>query len=352
MRVDDLVGQQGEWLKGTGPESDIVLSTRIRLARNLARYPFLTVAPIPVRADIEKHVRGRFDEVLSPRRIDYLPITRMNQVDRTFLFERHLISREHAAGEGERGVALSSDESVSIMVNEEDHLRIQVLRSGLQLDEAYDQVDKLDTLLAESLHFAFSPRFGYLTACPTNVGTGMRVSVMLHLPAVVFSKQVDQVVKALTRLNYAVRGLYGEGTQPLGDFFQISNQVTLGKSERDILDELRKAIPRVLGFEREWRHKLRDDKARELEDRIWRAFGILRHARTITSEETVELLSAVRLGVYLGVLGGIALTTLNELFIVTQPSHLQKLEKRLLSPSERDEVRADYVRRRLEASTH
>jgi len=347
MRVDDLIGQQGEWLRGTGPESDVVISTRVRLARNLARYPFLTVAPIPVRADIEKHVRQRFEEVLAPRKIEYLPITRMNQIDRTFLFERHLISREHAAGEGERGVAISQDEAVSIMVNEEDHLRLQVLRSGLQLDEAYEQIDRLDTLLAENLHFAFHPRFGFLTACPTNVGTGLRLSVMLHLPAVVMSKQIDRVLNSLTRLNYAVRGLYGEGTQPLGDFFQISNQITLGKSEHEIIEELKKVIPTVLRFEREWRTKLMEERTTELEDKIWRAYGILGNARTISTEETVELLSTLRLGVTLKMITNVPLTTLNELFVVTQPSHLQKLERKLLSPVERDQARAEYVRRRL-----
>ncbi len=349
MRVEDLIGQQGEWLKGTGPESDVVVSTRVRLARNLSRFPFLTTAPLGVRGDIEKHIRQRFEEVLAPRRIDYFPITRMNQVDRTFLFERHLISREHASGEGERGVAISHDEAVSIMVNEEDHLRIQVLRSGLQLDEAYDQIDKIDTLLAETLHYAFHTRFGFLTACPTNVGTGMRISVMLHLPAVVISKQVDRVLNSLQRLNYAVRGLYGEGTQPLGDFFQISNQITLGKSEHEITEELKKVVPTVLRFEREWRHKLLEEKSRELQDKVWRAYGILSHARTISSEETIELLSALRLGVNLKLISGIAPTTLNELFIATQPSHLQKLEKKGLSASERDEVRADLVRNKLKS---
>jgi len=181
------------------------------------------------------------------------------------------------------------------MVNEEDHLRLQVIRSGLQLDEAYEEIDRMDTALEGSLNFAFSPQFGYLTACPTNVGTGLRISVMMHLPAAALSKQMEKVLQSLQRLNYTVRGFYGEGTQPLGDFYQVSNQITMGKSERDIISELKKVIPEILKFERSWRHKLIDDEPRKLEDRVWRAYGILKHARRITSEEATDLLSALRL---------------------------------------------------------
>jgi protein arginine kinase len=270
-------------------------------------------------------------------------------LDKQILVERHLISREHAQQEGERGVAVGGDESISIMVNEEDHLRLQTIRSGLQVEEAYEEVDRMDTALEGSLNFAFHPKFGYLTACPTNAGTGLRISVMMHLPGVVLAKQMDKVLQTLQSLRLAVRGFYGEGTQPLGDFYQVSNQITLGKSERDIVAELRKVVPEIIKFERGWRHKLLEDEPRRVEDKVWRAYGVLRHARRMTSEEATELLSVVRLGIHGGILPGLALKTVNDLCLSTQPGHLQKAERRVLDPDERDVARADYIRRKLEA---
>jgi protein arginine kinase len=348
MNAEDFLGQAGEWLKGTGPESDVVVSSRVRLARNLHRFPFLTGASAAVRTEIERHVRPRLEDAKLPHRLVYWPLESLQPLDRTLLVERHLISREHAQAEGDRGVAVGAGESVAIMVNEEDHLRLQVLRSGLQLEEAYEDIDRLETALEGSLTFAFSSRFGYLTACPTNVGTGLRISIMMHLPAVVLAKQVDKVLQSLQRLGYTVRGLYGEGTSPLGDFYQVSNQVTLGKSERDFIAEMRRVIPEVLKFERQWRQKLLDDEMRRVEDRVWRAWGILRHARRMSSEEAIELLSALRLGANLGLITGLSARTINELFLFIQPAHLQKVERRSLEPEERDAVRADFVRRRLE----
>ena len=348
MRVEELLSQSGEWLKGTGPESDVVISSRVRLARNLHRFPFLTVATPQVRSEVERFVRPRLEEGKLPRKLVYWSLGDLTAVERTLLVERHLISKEHEKADGERGVAVGGDEAISIMVNEEDHLRLQVIRSGLQLDEAYEEIDRMDTALEGSLNFAFSPQFGYLTACPTNVGTGLRISVMMHLPAAVLSKQMDKVLQSLQRLNYTVRGFYGEGTQPLGDFYQVSNQITLGKSERDIISELKRVIPEILKFERQWRHKLLEDEPRRLEDRVWRAYGILKHARRITSEEATDLLSALRLGVTLNVITGIPHKVLNELFIFTQPAHLQKIERKILDPDERDSVRAEFIRRRLE----
>lgn len=347
MKLDDLIHQSGEWLKGTGPESDIVISSRIRLARNLQSFPFLTVAPPAMRQDIEEFVRERLNSRKLGKKLNYFTMSRLNQLDRMILVERHMISREHANGEGERGVAIGSDESVSIMVNEEDHLRLQVLRSGLQLEAAYEEIDVIDTSLGEVLPYAFHPQFGYCTACPTNVGTGLRISVMMHLPAAVISKQMDRVLQSLSRLNYTVRGFYGEGTSPLGDFYQISNQVTLGKTEEDIIGEMKRVVPEVIKFERTWRQKLLQDEPRKLENKIWRAYGILTQARMISSEETLELLSALRLGVNLGLVNNVPIKCVNELFIFTQPSHLQKLQKRILEPEERDAVRADFIRRRL-----
>jgi len=348
MKVEELLSQSGEWLRGTGQESDVVISSRVRLARNLHRFPFLTVAGNPVRTEIERFVRSRLEDARLPRKLNYWSLGSLSSIDRTLLVERHLISKEHAQAEGDRGVAVGSDEAISIMVNEEDHLRLQVIRSGLQLDEAFEEIDKMDTALEGQLNFAFHSRFGYLTACPTNVGTGLRISVMMHLPAAVLSKQMDKVLQSLTRLNYTVRGFYGEGTSPLGDFYQISNQVTLGKSERDIIAEMKRVIPEILKFERAWRIKLLEDEPSKLEDRVWRAYGVLKHARRITSEEATELLSALRLGCNLNLLKNMPSKLINELFIFTQPGHLQKIERKALDADERDVVRADFIRRKLE----
>ena len=348
MRVEDLLSQPGEWLRGSGPESDVVISSRVRLARNLRRFPFLTVASLPVRAEIERFVRPRLEDAKLPRRLNYWSLTEISPVERTLLVERHLISREHAQQDGERGVAVGGDESISIMVNEEDHLRLQVIRSGLQLDEAYEEVDRMDSSLEGTLNFAFHPKFGYLTACPTNAGTGLRISVMLHLPGVTLDKQMDKVLQSLQSVRVAVRGFYGEGTQPLGDFYQVSNQVTLGKSERDLVGDMKHVIPEVLKYERLWRHKLLEGDPKRLEDKVWRAYGVLKNARRMTSEEAVDLLSAVRLGVTLNILTGIPAKTVNELCLFTQPGHLQKAERRILDADERDVVRAEYIRRRLE----
>ncbi|HLF92779.1 MAG TPA: protein arginine kinase [Planctomycetota bacterium] len=348
MKVEELLGQSGEWLKGTGPESDVVISSRVRLARNLHRFPFLTVATPQVRTEIEKFIRPRLEESKPPRKLTYWSLREITPIERSLLVERHLISKEHAQADGERGVAVGAGESISIMVNEEDHLRLQVIRSGLQLDEAFEEIDGMDTSLEGQLNFAFHSRFGYLTACPTNVGTGLRISVMMHLPAAVLSKQMDKVLQSLQRLNYTVRGFYGEGTSPLGDFYQVSNQVTLGKSERDIIAEMKKVVPEILKFERSWRIKLLEDEPRKLEDRVWRAYGILKHARRITSEEATEHLSALRLGANMNLIQGVAHKVINELFIFTQPGHLQKIERKVLEPEERDAARAEFIRRKLE----
>ncbi|MBI3723354.1 protein arginine kinase [bacterium] len=337
----------GEWLSGTGPESDIVMSTRIRLARNVSEFPFLTRIEERQKSELEKFLRDKLEKAQLGERVLYKNLNSTSSIDRQCLVERHLISKDHASGEGDRGVALGEKETLSVMVNEEDHLRVQVLRSGFQPDVAWQQISKIDRLLEGELNFAFSPQFGYLTACPTNVGTGMRVSVMLHLPALVMTKQIEKVFHAVTKINLAVRGFYGEGTQASGDFYQISNQVTLGKSEEDVLKTVADHVPQIIAFERNVREKLVSENRVGLEDRVWRAFGMLERARLITSEETMDYLSAVRMGVNLGLIDKIPIGTVNELFILTQPAHLQKLEGRELETPERDETRADFIRRKL-----
>jgi protein arginine kinase len=353
MNLDNLTHTSGEWLRGTGPEADIVVSSRIRLARNLAAFPFTNRASAHQKADMEALLRERITKLDWTPRIDYLSVANLSPLDRQFLVERQLISREIAAAEGPRGVAFDERESISLMVNEEDQLRLQVMRSGFSLDEAWQDIDKVDDLLEQRLTYAFSEEFGYLTACPTNVGTGMRSSVMLHLPALGWTKQIEKVFRALQKINLAVRGLYGEGSRASGDFYQISNQVTLGKSETTILSEIREVIPEIIKYERHARSTLLRENRQALQDKVSRAYGTLCSATMMTSEETMDLLSSARLGVNLGLLEELGIPVVNELFIHTQPAHLQKLMGNLLDGEERNAARARYLRARLrEAGAH
>lgn len=347
MKLNDLTNQAGEWLRGNGPMSDTVISSRIRLARNVAGFPFLTRCSRQQRQSLEAKVRQTILDVFPPNTL-YVDLENATEMDRQLLVERHLISKPHAAAEGARGVALTQDETVSIMVNEEDHLRLQVLRSGLQLEEAWEQINKIDDQLEATLDFAFSPRFGYLTACPTNVGTGIRVSVMLHLPALKLTGEIEKVFRAAKELRLAVRGLYGEGTEATGDFYQISNQTTLGKPEDEIISEFKHVvIPKIIDYEHHARKTLLSERAVALDDKIYRALGLLRSARLISSEETLLLLSHLRMGVTLGRITDIDVRTINNLFLNTQPAHLQRIQGKKLEGDTRRIVRADYIRRRL-----
>jgi protein arginine kinase len=347
MNLDNLTHTSGEWLRGTGPESDIVISSRIRLARNLAAFPFSSRASGYQKAEIEGLLRDRIAKLELDPALTYVTLPTLSTLDRQFLYERQLISRELAAADGPRGVALVPQETVSLMVNEEDHIRLQVMRSGFTLDETWQEIDRVDDLLEQKVDYAFSDEFGYLTACPTNVGTGMRASVMLHLPALEHTKQIEKVFRALQKINLAVRGLYGEGSRPSGHFYQISNQVTLGKSETTILGDIREVIPQIIKYEREARTTLLREQRRDLQDRVSRAYGTLCSATMMTSEETMELLSSVRLGVNLGLLEDIKIPTVNELFIQTQPAHLQKLMGASLDGEERNAARARFLRTKL-----
>lgn len=347
MNLDDLTHTSGEWLRGSGPESDIVISSRIRLARNLAAYPFSNRASGYQKAEIEAMLRDRIVKLELTPRLGYVNLPGLSTLDRQFLVERQLISRELATSDGPRGVALGPQETVSLMVNEEDHLRLQVMRAGFTLDQAWQEIDRLDDLLEERVTYAFSEELGYLTACPTNVGTGMRASVMLHLPALEFTKQIDKVFRALQKINLAVRGLYGEGSRASGHFYQISNQVTLGKSEPTILGEIYSVIPQIVRYERDARAAWQRDNRTGLSERVARAYDTLRSAPMMTSEETMELLSYVRLGINLRLVDDLTIPTVNELFIHTQPAHLQKLMGATLDGEERNAARARYLRKRL-----
>ena len=345
MNFDELKGTSGEWLRGDGPESDIVMCSRIRLARNLATYPFINRANRGEKSEIEREIHEAFDRCAVD--LNYVDVQELDTLDRQFLVERQLISRELMNAEGPRGVAVGRDEITAIMVNEEDHLRIQMMRSGLSLPEIWEQINRLDDELEETLDFAFDGRLGYLTACPTNVGTGIRVGVMLHLPALVQTKDIDKVFRALHKINLAVRGLYGEGTQAFGDFYQISNQQTLGKSEPELMRTLNDVVPQIIEYERKARRDLVEKRRQHLHDQVSRAYGVLKTAHTISSEETMHLLSSVRMGINLGLIDDLEIPTVNELFIHTQPAHLQKIQGRPLEVDDRNIARATYLRGRL-----
>jgi protein arginine kinase len=347
VELDDLTRSSGEWLRGAGPESDIVISSRIRLARNLAEFPFISRAAEQDREQIEQALRNCLLGIEEASKLLYVDVEELPGVDRQFLVERQLISREHAESRGARAVAIHRLEKFSLMINEEDHLRIQVMQSGLDLKKAWKQVNRIDDLVEAKVTYAFDQRLGYLTACPTNVGTGMRVSVMLHLPALVLTRQIDKVFRSLQKINLAVRGLYGEGSQAMGDFYQISNQITLGQTETKLIHDVGDVVPKIIDYERKARDFLIRESQENLHDRVSRAYGILRTAQTISSEETMHLLSSVRMGVNLGLIHDLGIPKVNELFILTQPAHLQKLSGVELDTTDRNIERARYLRRHL-----
>ena len=271
----DLARSSGEWLRGDGPESDIVISSRVRLARNVAGFPFVTRASADARNQIVHAVLAAIHSGVRDRTIYDINVETLSALDGQLLTERQLISRELARGDGARAVAVSEGERYSVMINEEDHLRIQVLHSGYSLDECWKEATTLDDQIEAGVPFAFHPEFGYLTACPTNVGTGIRVSVMVHLPALRITREIQKVHQAAQKINLAVRGLYGEGSQAMGDFYQISNQVTLGKSEQQLIENVQEVVSHIVKWERRVRDLLIRDNKSQLHDQIARAFGTL-----------------------------------------------------------------------------
>jgi protein arginine kinase len=342
-----LIGQPSGWLAGRGAEADLVLSTRVRLARNLADVPFTGRADDGVLRSTVSRVVAACESSQELAGGTFLPIVELAELDRQFLAERHLISREMLSLERPAGLYLVGDEQASVMINEEDHIRMQAVVSGLDPAGGWDAVRRAEEELDSALDFAFSEDLGYLTACPTNVGTGMRVSVFVHLPSLVLTKKIRQVLRAVSQVGFAVRGFYGEGSEILGNFFQISNQNTLGQSESDLLASLEKVARQVIDAEQRARGLLLRDARLQLEDKVYRAFGVLTHARVLPAQEMINLTSAVRFGVAIGVDVDVDLGALNELLVLTQPAHLQKLAGREMIEEERSEFRAQVVRERL-----
>lgn len=376
MKLTDLSSDINEWFSGSGPLADIVISSRIRLARNLAGFKFLSRCSNAEKAQLLKKLRDVLMSLDLGDKVFYISVDRAPVLNRHFLVERHLISRHHAFGKGPRGVVIAEREFFTAMINEEDHLRIQVLKGGLQLSKCAEQINHIDDMIEQKVSYAFSPRYGYLTACPTNLGTAIRVSVMLHLPALKITGQIEKFFNTAKDLNLAVRGLFGEGTEAAGDFYQISNQVTLGISESDIITQFENVIiPEIVDYENAARNQLLSEQMDLLDDKISRAMALLRNAHLISSQEALFLLSHLRLGLNMhenmGASSpvidtlykhsrqgsradkrqGISIATINRLFMLTLPAHLQLNYGKSLDATHRDALRAQIIRSALSQDT-
>ena len=347
---DALIARPSPWLDGSGPKSGIVVSTRVRLARNLRNVPFTHRARDEQLQGVLSSVTNALMHAPSFEDGMLLRMADMSTVDRQVLVERHLVSHELGDGARPRGIFIAPEERLSLMINEEDHLRLQAMASGFQPAEAWSTADRADDELGQALDFAFSDEIGYLTSCPTNTGTGLRASVLIHLPALVLLQEIQKVLKSIMQVGLNVRGLYGEHSAMMGNLFQVSNQQTLGQGEPKSIENLEGVTRQVIETEERARERLIRDARVQTEDKVWRAYGMLRYCRSISSQEVINLCSAVRLGVSLGLPGLGSLSVVNELLVLTQPAHLQRAHGGELTLAERNVYRADLVRSRLEAA--
>jgi protein arginine kinase len=348
MKLNEISSRTSEWFGGSGPLADVVISSRVRLARNLAGFQFLSRCSVPQKTQILENLKTALMALDLGDEVFYVGIDKAPGLDKDLLVERHLISRHHAHAKGPRGVVIAHREFFTAMINEEDHLRMQVFKAGLQLRECWEQISNIDDMIEQKVDYAFHPRYGYLTACPTNVGTGIRVSVMLHLPALRMAGQIEKLFGAAKSMNLAVRGLFGEGTEAIGDFYQLSNQVTFGLSELEIVNEFTDSIiPKIVEYENLARDQLLVKQPDLLDDKTSRAVGLLRNAHMISSQEALFLLSHLRMGVNMKRISDVSIPVINELFMLTQPAHLQLNSGRKLEPAGRDRLRAEIIRTRL-----
>jgi len=336
------------WMQGNGPYNDIILSSRIRLARNIADIPF----PSGLEAERAKSVIGMVKDSLSKAELplefkDYI-MNELPPIERQFLVERHLISQGLSKNSTSGAALISSDEVVSIMVNEEDHIRIQVILSGLQIKNSWEMASDIDDVLEQNLEYAYNENWGYLTSCPTNVGTGMRASVMVHLPALHITGNMNKILQAVAHIGLTIRGMYGEGTEISGNIFQISNQITLGRAEEEIVENLTSVTRQIIDKEKEARKVLLESNRIMIEDKLWRSWGIIKNARVMNSQECMKLLSDIRLGVDMGIIENIPIQLLNDIMIETQTASIQKNSGKELSAGERDIIRAEMIRNKLD----
>jgi len=337
------------WMKGKGPESDVVISSRVRIARNLRNLPFPLMASPEQSLSVTDQLLGVAESgrLNGLGKIEQIRLPELTELEKLVLVEKHLISPNLANESCNGALILSPNEDISIMINEEDHLRIQCLCSGFQVNEAWDSASKVDDIFEEQVDYAFDEKHGYLTSCPTNVGTGIRVSVMMHLPALVMTGQINRILSAVTQVGLAVRGIYGEGSEATGNLFQVSNQVTLGQSEQEIIDNLFQVARQIIEHEKSARDKLLNESKLRVEDRVRRSYGILTQALIMDSKEASQRLSDIRLGSHLGLLPEVNPLVLNELLVSTQPGFLQMTFGEAMSPEDRDKSRAELIRSRL-----
>lgn len=351
-RSNIFVQALSDWMKGNSPESDVVISTRVRLARNMRSLPF----PMLATNAQSKEVLDQMVKVLESDQLqqisefDLFILDQMSELQKRVLVEKHLISPSLASESRNGAVMISENEAVSIMVNEEDHLRIQCLSPGFQIREAWDLANRIDDIFEMQVDYAFEERRGFMTSCPTNVGTGIRASVMMHLPALVLTQQMNRILQAINQVGLAVRGIYGEGSEAIGNVFQVSNQITLGQSEEEIIDNLHSVAKQIIEHERAARQKLLAESKLRISDRVNRSYGILSHAAIMDSKEAAQRLSDVRLGVDLGLLHNVLPNVLNELMVMTQPGFLQQFAGTKLSADDRDMRRAQLIREKIGAS--
>ncbi|UCE48566.1 MAG: protein arginine kinase [Phycisphaerales bacterium] len=372
MKLTDISNDINEWFDGSGPLSDIIMSSRIRLARNLAGYKFLSRCSVGEKTEILNKLKDVITSLDLGDKVFYVSIDKAPMLNKHFLVERHLISRHHAFGSGPRGAVIAEREFFTAMINEEDHLRIQVLKAGCQLSNCAEQINRIDDMIEQKVEYAFSPRYGYLTACPTNLGTGIRVSVMLHLPALKITGQIERFFNAAKDMSLAVRGLFGEGTEAASDLYQLSNQVTLGVSDSDIISQFETTIiPEIVEYEKAARTQLLSKQSDVLDDKISRAMALLQNAHLISSQEALFLLSHLRLGINMhrhmgastpaieklrSLCGAddaaedsatLSIAKINKLFMLTLPAHLQLNYGKSLDPTHRDALRARIIRSAL-----
>jgi len=348
MNLQDFLSKSDGWLN-ISMSTGTVVSSRVRLARNLKSAAFPGWAGEEECERIWNELRPGLTQLPEIAPCLAISMSELDVLDKQLLLERHLISREHASKGKGSGLIVREDERVSVMVNEEDHLRLQGIRPGLDLMQTWKMVDEVDTAIERVVRYAFSSKLGYLTACPTNVGTGIRASVMMHLPALVMMEEMNPIIKGMGKIGLAVRGLWGEGTEATGNMFQISNQITLGDSEQNIVTNLEQIVLQIVEHEKNAAARLMEAKELLVRDNVGRAYGVLTNAHVMTSKEALDLLSTLRLGVELGILTGVSRRVIDELLLLSQPGHLQRQAGRALKPRERDQARADLIRTRLSA---
>ncbi len=344
---EELAKAPVSWMNGEGEESLVVLSSRVRMARNIAGTKFPTSADRETREKVLEYFDSAVKKSEFLRRGKFYRVEGIERDDSSFLVERHLISPTMIGHLESSGVYIGSSDQVSIMINEEDHLRIQAITAGLEMDRSMELAAQYDNEIGRLLEYDYDSDFGFLTACPTNVGTGLRASVLIHLPGLVLIREIDNVIQKIAKMGLAVRGFYGEGTDVLGNLFQISNQTTLGKSESDIVEDVQRVARIIISDEATARERLKEEAGNQISDKIWRAYGILKNARVLTPDEVMNLLSAIRLGIAMGIIDFLSISTINEILLLSQPAHLIKHYGGDINPEEMDVLRARIVREKL-----